>query len=375
MKIALLAARSDIHTVRWVNALAERGHNVHLLSSHLGGDAIDNQVCFHSLPFSAPAGYFLNVPRVRRLLSWIQPDLLHAHFASGYGTLGRLSGFHPLVLSVWGQDVYEFPCRSWVHRKLLTANLKAADHVCSTSHAMAEQTRSLYSGIDELTVTPFGIDVSRFRPDPSQRCFDLLTIGTVKKLYASYGIDVLIRAFAEARAHFQNAQPELARQLRLLVVGGGPEREKLQALSDELGVEEVTSFTGPVPHAKVPSYLNRLDIYAAMSRSESFGVAILEASACEIPVVVSDAGGLPEVVEEKVTGLIVDQEDQKAAAEALVQLANDPALRAKMGRAGRQRVLEHYEWEKNVSTMEKKVYARVISQAAQSTVQDKSERV
>ncbi|NQU86186.1 MAG: DNA recombination protein RmuC, partial [Mariniphaga sp.] len=98
--------------------------------------------------------------------------------------------------------------------------------------------------------------------------------------------------------------------------------------------------------AKFPTedYLNLMDIYVAMSRSESFGVAILEASACQLPVVVSNIGGLPEVVQDKITGFIVGSEDVEACADALVSLVKDRNLRNQMGKAGRKFVKEHYEW-------------------------------
>jgi glycosyltransferase involved in cell wall biosynthesis len=368
MKLALLSARSDIHTVRWVNALADRGHDVHLFTMHPGGDPLREEVEVHELRFSAPLGYFLNAWSLRRQLRRLRPDVFHAHFASGYGTLGRLSGHHPFVLSVWGRDVYEFPYRSWVHRKVLQANLRKADYVCSTSHVMAEQTRSLCPNLDEITVTPFGIDKTRFEPKPDQSSpAGVITMGTVKKLRPKYGIDVLLRAFARARDQWQRRrqveQEGAMDTLRLLIVGKGPQRDQLEALSRRLGIREATTFTGAVPHAEVPAYLNRLDVYAAVSRSESesFGVAILEASACGRPVVVSDVGGLPEVVEHETTGLIVERENPEATAEALLSLAGDAALRAELGNAGRRHVLDHYEWESNVSLMEEEVYRRIAS--------------
>lgn len=360
MRLAILSARSDIHTVRWVNALSERGHDVHLLTMHPGGDPLDDGVQVHRLRVPAPLGYVLNALHLRRLLKRLRPDLLHAHFASGYGTLGRLAGYHPYVLSVWGRDVYEFPYRSRLHEWFLRGNLRAADHVCSTSHVMAEQTRSLCPEIDEISVTPFGIDTDTFRPedeDGSERDDDIV-IGTVKKLNKYYGIDILIQSFAKMREEVASTHPSKAAKLRLVIVGGGPERGQLQKLSRALDVDSVTTFVGPVPHAGVPAQLDRLDVYVAASRTESFGVAVLEASACGVPVVVSTAGGLPEVVEAGETGLIVEREDVEATAAALKRLVLDREMRARMGAAGRRHVLGRYQWADSVSTMEA-VYAHV----------------
>ena len=146
---------------------------------------------------------------------------------------------------------------------------------------------------------------------------------------------------------------DVAEKLRLLIVGDGSEKERLNLLAAELGVDEVTQFTGRVRYADVPVYLNKLDIYAAFSRlnSESFGVAILEASCCGIPVVVSDADGPAEVVDDGKTGLIVPREDVNASAAALEKLVASHALRSRLGAAGRLHVVENYDWEKSVDIM------------------------
>jgi glycosyltransferase involved in cell wall biosynthesis len=280
--------------------------------------------------------------------------VLNTHFASGYGTLARLSGFRPNVLSVWGSDVYDFPEKSLLHKKLICNNLKNADWVCSTSHVMAERTRQLYP-VEKLNVIPFGIDTTVFAPQPKPATLGL-TIGTVKSLAPKYGIDLLITAFAELRSMLQPTHPELATALRLLIVGGGPEEAALKQVAAEAGVASVTTFTGKVPHSEVPSYLNRLDIYVALSRSESFGVAVLEASSCALPVVVANTGGLPEVVKDGETGFVVPCEDSAAAALALQRLTVNPELRQHMGRAGRQHVMSSYAWEQSVAQLEEILY-------------------
>ena len=359
MNIAILAKRHSIHTTRWANTLAKRNHEVHLISSTKQGPDLVAGVMYHPLPVPPPTGFFLNARPLRRLLEQLKPVVLNTHFASGYGTLARLSGFHPNVLSVWGSDVYDFPDKSPIHRKLVCSNLRAADWVCSTSHVMAQRTRQLYP-ISCLSVIPFGIDASLFSPQ-ARESSAYLTIGTVKTLAHKYGVDLLIKAFAQLRAELQLEQPDVATVLRLLVVGGGPDELSLKRLARNLCVEDVTTFVGAVSHQEVPDYLNQLDIYAALSRldSESFGVAILEASACALPVVVSDVGGLPEVVKADETGFVVFREDVDAAAAALKRLALSAALRERMGEAGRRHVLSRYTWEQSVVQLEK-VYSDAV---------------
>jgi glycosyltransferase involved in cell wall biosynthesis len=363
MKVALLAIRSSIHTVRWANSLAERGYDVTVISSQEGGDPLHPDVREHTLSIPAPFGYFLNVFELRALLRRLQPDLLHAHFASGYGTLGNLSGYHPYLLSVWGSDVYEFPTRSPIHRWLLQSNLRAADHVCSTSEVMVEQTRSVCEGLGPISVTPFGVDVETFAPEPEDEDAQrVIRVGTVKTLAEKYGIDVLIDAAAKVRDALQESGDAEAKRLRLLIVGGGPQEREMKQRVRDRGLEEMTTFTGQVPHHDVPQYLNQLDVYVAASRedSESFGVAILEASACGCPVVVSNVGGLPEVVDDGRTGLVVRREDPAATAEAILRLVRDSELRASMGEAGRSWVQNRYSWDVCVDRMEA-VYQTMVT--------------
>ncbi|BBI60620.1 hypothetical protein HSBAA_19260 [Vreelandella sulfidaeris] len=96
-----------------------------------------------------------------------------------------------------------------------------------------------------------------------------------------------------------------------------------------------------------------MDIYVALSRRESFGVAIIEAGAARRPVVVSDAGGLPEVTLNNKTGLVVRRENPQAAADAIEQLVLNPELRLQMGEAGKQHVNENYSWDACIKIMER----------------------
>lgn len=340
-----IADAGSIHTVRWVNAIAARGWDVHLLSIRPPREPLAPGVTVHAAPWRAPAGYFLNAPFVRRTAAAVRPDLVHAHYVSGYGTLAALADRHPLILSAWGSDVYEFPAASPLHAWLVRRNLGKADLVLSTSEAMARQTRRYTDR--RIEVTPFGIDLQQFRPRAVASPFTPgdVVIGTVKTLAEVYGIEFLIRAFAQVRA----LRPALP--LKLLLVGEGPQRAMLQRLVEELGIAPVTFFAGRVEHARVADWHNMLSVSVAVSLRESFGVAVLEASACEKPVVVSSAGGLPEVVEHGVTGLVVPPGDVARTAAAIDTLVTDPALRVRMGSAGRERVARLYEWERCVDRM------------------------
>lgn len=343
MRIAFLAAANSIHTLRWVNSLAEQGHQILVLSIQKPIEQMHASVSFKHLPIPAPLGYFTNTYFAQQQIKAFQADIVHAHYASGYGTLARKLNFHPTVLSVWGSDIYCFPQISAWHRNLVARNLNFADVIASTSVAMAKETEKL--GVTKpIKVTPFGIDTNVFAP--KSRSQEGLIIGTVKTLAPGYGIDFLIRAFALARLK------GLSHHSRLMLVGDGPQRKDLEKLCRQLDIMDSVDFIGQVPHVEVPDYLNQLDVYLALSLHESFGVAVLEASACEIPVIVTDVGGLPEVVVAEKTGYVVPAKDPEMAANYILKLAKSQKLRTTMGQAGRKFVMEHYSWKQSVAKMQ-----------------------
>jgi L-malate glycosyltransferase len=360
MRLALLAPAGSIHTVRWANDLAERGIDVNLVSLHLASRQLSPDVRVHQLPFAPPHGYYLGALTLRRLLQRLKPDLLHVHYASGYGTLGRLSKFHPRVLSVWGSDVFHFPTQSPVHRWMIRRNLLAADHVSSTSRAMAAHVAQLTGTRSKLSVIPFGVDTHNFVQTQSESHRDAFVIGTVKSLASAYGIDTLLEGFAGCRRQLQIVHHPLHDKLRLRIVGEGPQRVELEQLANRLDLSSVATFVGAVTYDQVPAELNQLDIYVAASRRESFGVAVIEASACERPVIVSDTGGLPEVVTHGKTGFIVPRDNPAKLADAMLELIRRPDLRIEFGRNGRQLVQQKYEWQSSVDQMID-LYTRLIA--------------
>lgn len=345
MKVLLLSAGNSIHTVRWANAYVQRGLEVHLVSQHPPLAGLDPHVYVHRFPHWSGLGYLLNGNRVAALAKKLRPDVVNVHYATGYGTLARAIRGVPVVLNVWGSDVFEFPDTSPVHRWILRRNIRHASTVVSTSHVMARRTKAICPWISEPIVVPFGVDTALFKPLRKEGIATV--VGTVKTLAPKYGIDTLIHAFK------RTLESDTSGDLQLRIVGDGPDRAVLEALTIACGIAERSAFIGAVPHGQVPKELSKLDVYVALSRthSESFGVAVIEASACGIPVVVSNVGGLPEVVEEGVTGFVVPPNDPERASHAIKVLLSAPELRRTMGLAGRVRVEREYEWGACVGRM------------------------
>ncbi len=358
MKLLLLSDLNSVHTIKWAISLAKKGVNIFLfgigeinVDSYKGIPNIQTQSLDESITRNegslSKLKYIKAIPAIKRIIKDFQPDIMHAHYASSYGFIGALVGFKPFIVSVWGADVFNFPRISLLHKMLLKYNLSRANIVLSTSEVMAREARMYTRNI--VIVTPFGIDLKTFYPNLQKSEFEKsdIVIGTVKTLEEKYGIEYLIRAFKIVSDRHSNLP------LKLLIVGGGSLRDSLEKLAVELGVVEKTVFTGPVPYKEIPEYHNMLSISVSVSisNSESFGVAIIEASACEKPVVVSNVGGLPEVVEDGVTGFVVPPKDPQKTAEAIEKLVLDSELRKTIGGNGRKRVISKYNWENNVEQM------------------------
>ncbi|MGP8217141.1 MAG: glycosyltransferase [Bacteroidia bacterium] len=354
-RILFLSDINSVHTCKLVLTLVDKGFKVGIFSlnkdtsdwykgnaniEHLSS-GIETKVAGKNE--LGKLGYIKAVPALKRAIASFKPDILHAHYASSYGLIGALSGFHPFIISVWGTDIFDFPHKSFLHRFLLKRNLRKADRILSTSHSMAlEVAKYTKTNID---ITPFGIDMEAFRPQKVKSVFDEsdIVIGTVKSLEPVYGIGYLIEAFdILCQKH-----PDLP--LKLLIVGGGSLEAGLKKMCRDKGIENKVKFTGLVRREEVPLYQNMLNVYVALSDDESFGVAILEASACEKPVVVSNASGFNEVVENGATGMIVPKRNPRAAANAIEKILTDKELARKMGENGRKRVAELYNWASNIN--------------------------
>lgn len=352
LRLFWMSDANSAHTERWIRELTERGHEVLLFSlvqprdgrfTEMPGVRVETAGIATDIAYATDGSfrklaYFRSIPLIRKLSRSYRPHLTHAHYASSYGVLAALAGLRPRIVSVWGADIYRTAARSSVHRAVISWAIRSADTVLSTSWTMRD--RALELCRRRIEVVPFGIDTERFAPvQRSDYKGAGITIGAVKSLEHKYGIDYLLRAFALLRLR----NPAL--DLRLLIAGSGSQREALQQLSVELGLEDITQFTGFVPYSDVHKMHQRLDIavYPSIEHSESFGVSVIESQSCGLPVIVSRIGGLPEVVEEGVTAIVTEPRDVDSLTAAMQLMIDDRSSAEKMGRAGRLRVARMYD--------------------------------
>lgn len=353
MAVMLLASGKSYHATRWANALVESGLDVTFVTIHPIQRPIHRDVDVVELPSVGRISYALTGRRVRELVKSRSPDLVHSHSAGGYALMGRLSGGRPWLVSLYGADIYEYPDRSPLHRSIQRYLLERTDQLLATSHAMADRMQRIYSSLPRPVVTPFGVDTDLFSPSRLKRdVTDAVSIGIVKKLEPVYGIDILLKAFDELVGKHGEG-------IEMHVVGDGSDRERLLSMRECSSCPSQIHFHGAIPNPEVPEVLRDLDIFVVSSRRESFGVAAVEASSAGLPVVATDVGGLPEVVDHEETGIVVPPEDVDALSAAIDRLIENPAERRKLGSAGRRKVEEHYDWDENVTRMID-IYERIL---------------
>lgn len=363
-KIIILSDAQNYHTQKWVKGLA--GENYEIILVSLGSEGVslyhayDNvKVVLLGVNYGVirkrntlyKITYLSYVQKIKSIIEDFKPDLLHSHYASSYGLLGALTGFKPYIISVWGTDVYDFPRKSIIHKLLLKYSFSKASLVLSTSNCMAIETRKYTK--KTIKITPFGVDVERFYPiQHSNKPTNSLIVGTVKALKPVYGIDVLLKAF-----HI--VLEKTSKPVTLLIVGNGECEKEYKKLAKDLGIQDKVTFKGYVEPSEIPEIINTIDVFAALSHRESFGVAAIEAMSCGRPVVVTNVDGFKEVVPE-LAGKIVDSNNASAASLAISELIHDDDLRINMGKKGREYVLKNYDFNDNLQTM-KDIYHDIIS--------------
>lgn len=346
MKICILGENGSVHIQKWINALNSKDElEIHVITFDRGVKF--DGVRYHYLKkiTNTKLDYILNLFRAKSLIKSIKPDIVHAHYATSYGFLGAFSGFHPYIITGWGADIFDSPKNFWM-KKILQYSFRKADAISVLSKITRANIIKLTN--KNVALIPFGVDLKKFNPLKSKEK-KIIHIGTIRTLSEKYGVEYLIRAFAlECKKH---------NNIQLDIIGDGPLRDSLKNLTIKLNIENKVIFHGFVNQNSEPekymTLLNNLDIFAILSiiDSETFGVAAVEASACEIPVIATSVGGLTEVIDSEKTGIIVSPKNVEETAVALERLITNEPLRLELGKNGRKKVEENYDWDNNINQM------------------------
>ena len=356
MRICYLAPAESSHMQKWTERMSWYGHDVHVISLRGGYLPHATVHCLGSRVGSNDSdlrklSYLTSISLTKKTIKKLNPDVLHAHYASSYGLIASLSCDRPYYLSVWGSDVYDFPRKSLLHAMALKHSLQKASWLMSTSSAMAKEA-SKYTN-KAFAITPFGVDMELFNPSKRTRLDGdgRFVVGTVKALERNYGIDVLLLGVAEAIRISRDIPIEVR------IAGKGSQYEELKHLANELGIAERVTWLGFISQEQAANEWANMDVAIVMSERESFGVSAVEAQASGVPVVYSDIPGLMEAADSGRQGICLPRGDYKALARTLIDLFVNKDRRVKLGMIARNYVLNSYELDKCFKNIES-IYRR-----------------
>jgi len=366
----LIIGGAQENTLLTCRGLAQRGHRVTLMAGPETGPE-------GSLWDEAQTGGFesMIVPNLRRavrpfsdartyralarLFGQIQPDVVHTH-SSKAGIVARAAakaaGVPVIVHTIHGMSFNRTqiaPIRvlyRWLEKR--TARITSA--FVAVAEAMIEQSVAVGVASRERFVTIHsGMETRAFAPSAQARAAARaswkiqegeIVVGTVARLFANKGFEQIIAAMPAALA----AQP----RLRFVWVGHGASRKRYERRLIRMGLRERVHFAGLVPPGEISHCLNGLDILVHASLWEGLPRAVVQALLTEVPAVSFDNDGAPEVVVHGETGLLVPFGDTSGLTAAILRLAADGELRQKLGRQGRQRCLQAFDWRDMVARLE-----------------------
>ena len=278
-----------------------------------------------------------------------KPDIIHAHWSLPQGLIGIIAKRIlkiPCVTSIHGSDVYGL--RSTFFEALNTVVMRNSDVCTANSLATAQSARKV-CGNDAITVLPMGVDTEYFVKTHDtahlKQKFKIEgpVILFVGRLIDWKGITYLIRALPEILRRFPTA--------KALIIGSGPQRSELIRMAGAIGVANHIIFIDEVPQADLLAFYSMADIFVLPSivnengETEGLGVVLLEAMACGLPVIGSDVGGIPDIIKNGETGLLVRQKDSQDLSKQIIRLLTDEGFRKKMVSNARNFIETQYSWE------------------------------
>jgi glycosyltransferase involved in cell wall biosynthesis len=340
--------------------LAEMGHDVRVVCADSAGKRdMERRVAVRTLWTAGKIANTNITPALPMALLRESFDLVHTHLPTPWsadcsGLVARLKG-KPLVLTyhsdIRGTGLAAHVAKAY-NATALKLLLRSADRIIVTRPGYISA--CLLGHLQKIRVIPIGVDTEYFRPLNVSRIGDILFISVLDQYHDFKGLDVLLKAVRIAK----KTKPDI----RLVVGGSGELVDGYRALASSLGIAENVDFVGYVPARRLVDYYNGCKLFVLPSTDpsrETFGIVLLEAMACGLPVVGTDIAGVAADIQEMGAGIIVKPHDEAALAKAVLSILENEDLASQMGRAGRGLALERYTW-KAVSRDIEKVYCELV---------------
>ncbi len=350
--------------------LAARGHEIHFISyaMPLRLDRTDPDIHFHEVEvttyplFDHPPYTLALASKMAEVTEQQGLDLLHCHYAIPHSVSAylakRMLGPRrlPVVTTLHGTDITLVGSdRSYL--PITKFSIENSDGVTAVSQYLKDATLQSFGIRNEIEVIYNFVNCDVFVP---------VTNAELKHRFAPHGEKILVhlsnfRAVkrpADVVEIFSIVQKEVPAVL--LMAGDGPERSNSEWLARHLGLEKQVHFLGK--RDNIEDLLSSADVLLLPSENESFGLVALEAMACEVPVVVSRVGGLPEVITDGVEGFLVEAHNISKMAERTLQILTEPSLRQDMGKRARRSARERFCSTKIIPLYEA-YYRRILAAA------------
>ncbi len=338
-RILIFGYSGSIHIKKWAVNLAERGYTVRVVS--LEGDDISEVEVIRFKRFGK-LSYFKHAAKAAKTAREFKPDIVHVHYAGGYGIWGVKTKFHPLVVSVWGSDIESLP-KSLFYRPFIKSILSHADAITATSESLKKSTLNVLESSEvKIDVIPFGVPLPKTKTEFPKT--DNISVIYLKHLESIYAPDILIKAVALVREKFPT--------FKLTMCGAGSLKKRLVQLVQELKLGENIHFAGYVDNSKIYDLIKQHHFMVMPSLQEGFGVAAVEAFACSRPVVATNVGGIPEIVTDGYNGYLVRPNNIQELADTMLKIISDKERMIQMGSNGYETARQNFDWGKSVDKME-----------------------
>ncbi|RKZ41720.1 MAG: colanic acid biosynthesis glycosyltransferase WcaL [Gammaproteobacteria bacterium] len=287
--------------------------------------------------------YFVEAVMIGHWMRHLKLSHLHVHIPMAAASVGLIANrAFPITFSmtVHGpNEFYDTPGND------LTQKILDAGFICCISHFARSQLMALSPPTvwDKLEVSRLGVDPEIFAPPSYREQTNFCEVLCIGRLVPVKGQFILIEAVARLIA--QSAK------IRLRLVGDGPDRQRLEETVKERKLTEHIIFEGAVNQEHILDFYASADIFALASFAEGLPIVLMEAMAMEIPCITTHITGIPELITSGKNGILVAASDIEALSDAISLLINKPDLRHQIGQAGRQRILEGYELQKNTESL------------------------
>jgi N-acetyl-alpha-D-glucosaminyl L-malate synthase BshA len=351
--------------------LAVRGHDIHFISYALPIRlTVTDRILFHEVEvlsyplFEYPPYDLVLATKMAEVTARYNLDILHVHYAIPHSISAYLAKMMlpdrktPFVTTLHGTDI-TLVGNDRSYLPITRFGIEQSDAVTAVSQYLRQRT------VDEFQIRrPISVIPNFVNCDVYSRA----TEGSLRQKYANTNEFIFIhisnfrpvKRIEDVIAVFARVHKEYP--AKLLLVGDGPERPKAEWLAETQGVSNDVLFLGK--QSDMAPLLSIADVLLLPSENESFGLVALEAMACEVPVIATRIGGLPEVVEHEEDGFLLGLGDVAGMAEASLKLVRNPQLRNEMGKTARKHALRDYCSTKIVRHYEQ-LYLQTIEDAGQ----------